>query len=96
MPVCGRIPIVLLGFLPKRQMAPPKQFSLIIPQYKAAGLTLGLAQFIENVFNANKRQLKHVSRGEVDRVWKEMVPKWIPHDERRCQKLVAEVESVPS
>lgn len=78
-------------------MAPPKQFSLIIPQYKAAALTSGFsyAQFIENVFKANKRQLKHVNRDEVDRVWKEMVPKWIPHDERRCQKLVAEVESAP-
>jgi hypothetical protein len=82
----------------KRPMAPPKQFSLIIPQYKVAALTSGFsyAQFIENVFHANKRQLKHVNRDEVDRVWKEMVPKWIPHDERRCQKLIAEVESAPS
>jgi hypothetical protein len=44
-------------------MAPPKQFSLIIPQYKAASLTSGFsyAQFIEIVFNANKRQLKHMN-----------------------------------
>jgi hypothetical protein len=79
-------------------MAPPKQFSPIIPQYKAVPLISGFsyAQFIENVFKANKRQLKHVNRDEVDKVWKEMVPKWIPYDERRCQKLVAEVESAPN
>jgi hypothetical protein len=46
-------------------MAPPKRFSLIIPQYRAAALTPGFsyAQFIESFFKANKRQLKHVSRG---------------------------------
>jgi hypothetical protein len=78
-------------------MAPPKQFSLIVPQYKTAALTSGFsyAQFIENVFKANKRQLKYVNRDEVDRVWKEMVSKWIPHDEHRCPKLIAEIESAP-
>lgn len=72
-----------------------KSFTPVIPQYKNSvfGPEFGYSRYLKDVLHANKKQLKHVKREEVDRVWAQMLPKWIPHDPRRCQRLLAEVKS---
>jgi hypothetical protein len=70
-----------------------RPFALIIPQYKTPALASGLGDtsFVKAIFELNRKQLKRVKRPEVDRVWAQMLPKWMPHDPCKCRRLLAEV-----
>jgi hypothetical protein len=79
-------------------MPQPKPFALIIPQYKASGLgapDFDYTKFVSDTFDTNRKQRKHVKRPEVDRMWAQMLPKWMPHDPSRCRGLLAEVKAPP-
>ena len=79
-------------------MPPPSVRTLVVPRLMF-DLNPGYNDrtFLEVILkeNLNAKRVHLVKHEDFNRVWREMSPKWLPFDSKRCRKLLEEVrESV--